>query len=163
MLPSASRYADVLAGLRIFTGLAWLSHGIGKLSNPQWGSPGGGFVNFVGDMAHDTSGPYHDFIMNFVLPHANVFSGLVAWGETLTGVSLLIGLLTRLGGTVGAFLPLNYWAAKSGFLQWSSIGGLDLATAALSIVNVLLPTGLVWGLDGLIAARKKSATTGTNS
>lgn len=163
MLPSASRYAAVLAALRIFTGLAWISHGIGKLTNPQWGTPDGGFVSFVGDMVHDTSGPYHDFITGFVLPHANVFSGLVAWGETLTGVSLLLGLWTRAGGVVGVFLPLNYWAAKSGFLQWTSLGGLDLGTAALSIINALLPTGLVWGLDGVIAARKKSISTGTKS
>lgn len=163
MLPATSRYAAVLAGLRIFTGLAWLSHGLGKLTNPQWGIPGGGFESFVGDMVRDTSGPYHDFVTGFVLPHASVFSGLVAWGETLTGVSLLLGLFTRLGGVVGVFLPLNYWLAKSGFAQWSSLGGLDLGTAALSIVNAWLPTGLVWGLDGLIATRKKSTSPGTKS
>ena len=163
MFPSTSRYASVLAGLRIFTGLAWLSHGIGKVTNPQWSAPGGAFVSYVGDMVKDSSGPYHDFITNFVIPHGNVFSVVVAWGETLAGVSLLLGLFTRFGGILGVFLPLNYWAAKSGFLQWTSIGGLDLGTAALSIINVLLPTGLVWGLDGVIAARKKSASTGTKS
>jgi len=163
MFPSASHYARVLAGLRIFTGLAWLSHGMFKVTSPDWSAPNGSFVSYVGDMVQHTSGPYHDFITNFVIPHAAVFSVLVAWGEMLTGVSLLLGLFTRLGGIVGVFLPLNYWAAKSGFLQWSSVGGLDLGTAALSMINALLPTGLVWGLDGVIAARKKSATTGTKS
>jgi|SRR5215472_7984741 len=163
MFPSVSRYAGVLAALRIFTGLAWLSHGLFKVTDPQWSAPNGDFVSFVGDMVQHTSGPYHDFITNFVIPHGAVFSELVAWGETLTGVSLLLGLFTRLGGIVGVFLPLNYWAAKNGFMQWQSIGGLDLGTAALSIINALLPTGLVWGLDGLFAARKKSATTGTKS
>ena len=163
MFPSALHYARVLAGLRIFTGLAWISHGMFKVTSPDWSAPNGSFVSFVGDMVQHTSGPYHDFITNVVIPHAAVFSVLVAWGEMLTGMSLLLGLFTRLGGIVGVFLPLNYWAAKSGFLQWSSVGGLDLGTAALSMVNALLPTGLVWGLDGVTAARKKSATTGTKS
>ena len=163
MRSSASRYATVLAALRMFTGLSWLSHGIGKLLNPQWNAPGGGFASFVGDMTHDTSGAYHDFVTNVVLTHASVFGGLVAWGETLTGVSLLLGLLTRLGGAGGAFLTLNYWAAKSGFLQWTSLGGLDLVTCALSVINAILPTGLVWGVDGVIAANKRPPATGTKT
>ncbi len=160
MLPSASRYAAVLAALRIFTGAAWLAHGIGKITNPKWFAPGGMFETFVGDMTSATTGPYHDFITGFVLPHANVFSVLVAWGETLTGLALLLGLFTRVGGIVGTFLVLNYWLAKGDYGHIQSIGGLDLATAALSLVNAVLPTGLVWGLDGLLQRRPSAARAG---
>lgn len=158
MLPSASRYAAVLAGLRIFTGLAWFSHGFLKLTSPQFAAPGGMFEGIVKDMSSGTSGPYHDFLVNTVLTHSALFSSLVAWGETLTGVSLVLGLFTRLGGLVGTFLVLNYWAAKGDFAHITSIGGLDMGTAALSFVNLLLPTGLVAGIDGFIAARKRPAT-----
>lgn len=158
MLPSASRYAAVLAALRIFTGLVWLSHGIGKLTNPQWAGPGGTFESIVKDMINGSAGAYHDFVVNSVLPNASVYATLVAYGETLAGISLLLGLLTRLGGAAGVFLTLNYWAAKGDFTHWTSIGGLDLCTAALSAVNLLLPTGLVAGIDGVIAGRKRRAT-----
>jgi uncharacterized membrane protein YphA (DoxX/SURF4 family) len=156
MLPSASRYASVLAVLRIFAGAAWFSHGVLKLTNPHWATPGGAFESFVREMTDGQTGFYHDFIVGVVLTHANVFSMLVGWGETLTGVSLLLGLLTPVGGIVGAFLTLNYWMAKGDFAHIASLGGLDLATAALSLVNAALPTGLVFGLDGLIARRRNS-------
>lgn len=158
MLPSSSRYAAVLAGLRIFTGLAWFSHGFGKLTNPQFAAPGGFFEKILQQMASGTSGPYHDFLVNVVLTHPALFSTLVAWGETLTGVSLVLGLFSRFGGAVGVFLALNYWAAKGAFTDWTSIGGLDLVHAALSLVNAILPTGLVFGLDGIIASRRSAAT-----
>ena len=163
MLPPASRYASVLAALRIFTGLAWLSHGIAKVTNPQFAAPGGMFEGIVKDMSSGTSGPYHDFLTSTVLTHPALFSMLVAWGETLTGVALVLGLLTRLGGLVGVFLALNYWAAKGDFAHVNSIGGLDLATAALSLVNLILPTGLFAGIDGLIAARKRAPATRVKS
>jgi thiosulfate dehydrogenase [quinone] large subunit len=158
MLPPASRYAAVLAALRIFTGVAWLSHGIGKLTNPKWALPGGSFEGIVNDINGGTSGAYHDFVTGIVLPHAALFATLVAWGETLTGVALVLGLFTRFGGAVGTFLALNYWAAMGAFAHWTSIGGLEMVHAALSFVNVLLPTGLVAGLDGVIAARKRPPT-----
>lgn len=101
------------------------------------------------------SGWYHDFLVNTVIPNASLFAHLVAWGETLTGVSLLLGLFTRLGGLVGVFLPLNYWAMKSGWAQAGNFGGMDWAAIALSFINLVLPTGLVFGIDGLIA-RKRS-------
>jgi len=154
MLPSSSRYAAVLAGLRIYAGLAWFSHGFGKLTNAHWAGQGGFYENILKQMSSGTSGPYHDFVVNTALPHAALFSGLVAWGETLTGVSLILGLVSRFGGAVGVFLALNYWIAKGDFTNWNSIGALDLVHVALSLVNVILPTGLVFGLDGIIAARK---------
>ena len=155
MLPSASRYAAVLAALRIYTGLAWFSHGFGKLMNPQWAAPGGLFDSILKDMISGTSGPYHDFVTGAVMTHATLFAGMVAWGETLVGVSLVLGLFTRFGGAVGVFLALNYWIAKGGFANWNTIGGLDMTHAALSAVNLLLPTGLIAGLDGVIASRKR--------
>ena len=157
MLPSAQRYAAALAVLRIYTGISWLIHGIGKLRNPTWGAPNGGFTSFVQDMVKDTSGPYHDFVVGTVLPHFATFAALVAWGETLTGVALTLGLLTRLGGAGGVFLALNYWLSKSAFATINGYAGLDLAALALSAINVALPTGLVCGIDGLIAARKRPA------
>lgn len=163
MLPAASRYAAVLAVLRIFTGVAWFSHGFGKILNPKWAAPGGSFEAILKDMTSGTSGPYHDFVYGFVLPHSAAFATLVAWGETLTGVALAFGLLTLVGGIVGTFLALNYSIAGGDYADWTSIGGLNLVIAALSAVNIALPTGLVAGLDGVIAGRKRPSTLGAKS
>jgi len=157
MLPSASRYAAALAVLRIYTGISWLIHGYGKITNPAWAAPNGMFVGILQDMTKDTSGAYHDFVTGVVIPHFATFAMLVAWGETLTGVALTLGLLTRLGGAGGAFLALNYWLSKAGYANLNGYAGLDMAAIALSAINLALPTGLVAGIDGLIAARKRPA------
>jgi len=157
MLPSAARYATALAVLRIYTGISWFIHGFGKITNPDWAAPDGSFVSFVQDMTKNTSGPYHDFVTSVVVPHFTTFAPLVAWGETLTGVALTLGLLTRLGGAGGVFLALNYWLAKGSYATLNGYAGLDMAAIALSAINLALPTGLIAGIDGLIAARKRPA------
>ncbi|HXW76140.1 MAG TPA: DoxX family membrane protein [Candidatus Eremiobacteraceae bacterium] len=159
MLPASSRYAAVLAALRIYTGIAWLDHGIGKLTS----NFAGALPNMLQGMSNGTSGVYHDFIVNTVIPNSSTFALLVSWGETLAGASLLLGLFTRLGGIAGAFLPLNYWAAKGAFAHLDGYFGMDLAYVVLSLVSVALPTGLVLGIDGLIAARKRPAAVGKKS
>jgi len=157
MLPSSLKYATWLAGLRIYTGLFWLLHGVPKLLNPGFFGPSGMMAGMLREASTSAHGPYNDFIVHVALPNAGLYSHLVAWGETLVGVSLLFGLLTRVGGVFGVFLPLNYFMLKGSYAELTSLGGLDMAAAALSFVHVVLPTGLVWGLDGM---RPGSRTSG---
>lgn len=157
MLPSATRYASVLAVFRIFVGMFWFLHGYGKLTSGQWGGPNGMFVGIAQDMAKNTSGAYHDFVAGFVVPHAPLFALLVCWGETLTGVALILGLFTRLGGAGGVFLALNYWLSKESWAHLDGFSSLDVAAMGLSAVHLALPTGLVFGVDGWLAARKRPA------
>lgn len=160
MLPASQKYATWLAILRIYTGIFWLAHGVPKLLNPKFFGPDGMMAGMVTQMSSATTGPYHNFLQNVVLPNAGLFSHLVAWGETLAGVSLLLGLFTRVGGIVGMFLPLNYLMMKGSYAEITSFGGLDFAAVALSFINVALPTGLVFGLDGMLSksrARKPGA------
>jgi len=151
MLPTPQRYAKWLAVLRIFTGVFWLTHGVPKLLNPRFP---GNLADMVGRMSSSASGPYHDFILHVVLPNATLFGHLVAWGETLTGVSLLLGLLTPAGGIVGFFLALNYFLSKGSYAHITDLGGLDAAAMALSFINIVLPTGLIWGLDSMLPASR---------
>lgn len=130
-------------------------HGLGKIRNPQWAVPGGDCAALIGQMSQHTGGPYHDFITNIVMPNVTVFAQLVAWGETLVGVSLLLGLLTRLGGLVGVVLALNYWAAKGDYAHLSGYTTYDIAAAVLSFISLALPTGKTIGLDGLMGRRPR--------
>ncbi len=149
MLPTPQKYATWLGILRICTGIFWLAHGVAKLLNPNFFGPDG-MANMLTQRTSGTTGPYHDFLQNVVLPNAGLFSHLVAWGETLTGVSLLLGLLTRVGGVVGMFLALNYFVMHGSYAHITDLGGLDFAALALSFINVVLPTGLIFGLDGML-------------
>ena len=153
MLPAPLTYAKWLAAIRVFTGIFWLAHGVPKLLNPQFFGPSGMMAGMLREANSSSSGPYHDFIVHVVLPNASLFSHLVAWGETLTGVSLLLGLLTRVGGFFGVFLALNYFLLKGSF-HLNDFGALEPAAMALSLINLVLPTGLVYGVEGAMWASR---------
>lgn len=114
------RFSILWTILRIWLGYEWLIAGIGKISNPTWvGSKAGvavtGFLK--GALAKATGDHplvqswYANFVQSVALPNAKVFSYLVAYGEVLVGVSLILGALTIVGLLGGAFMNLNYMFA----------------------------------------------------
>ena len=149
-LPSSRVYSGWLALVRFLTGVIWLIHGVPKfLNSAQFMPPTGVFATYLQNGVAKTTGPYHDFLVNTVTPNAALFAELVRFGEVCVGISLLLGLFSRLGGLVGILLPLNYLAARGGLgtlSEWSSIDGCLMLLSALSFV---LPTGRVAGLDAL--------------
>jgi uncharacterized membrane protein YphA (DoxX/SURF4 family) len=149
-LPSSRVYGGWLALVRFLTGGIWLVHGVPKfLNSAQFMPPAGVFATYLQNGIAKTTGPYHDFLVNTVTPNAALFAELVRFGEVCVGISLLLGLFSRLGGLVGILLPLNYLAARGGLgtlSEWSSIDGCLMLLSALSFV---LPTGRVAGLDAL--------------
>ncbi len=155
-LPASRVYAGWLALLRILTGLIWLIHGIPKfVKSDQFMPPNGFIVNYIQQGAARATGPYHDFLLNVVQPNIGVFAELVRLGEVCVGISLVLGLLTRLGGFVGIVLTLNYMAARGGldtFNAWSSV---DACMMLLSATNLVLPTGRVVGVDALFGRRPR--------
>lgn len=159
-MATARQYGAWLAVFRILVGATWLIHGYGKVTDPQWALPNGNCYQFVTGMTAHTEGFYHDFVTSFVLPNITVFATLVAWGETLTGVSLVLGLLSRIGGLVGILLPLQYFLAKSAFAHLDGYAGLDMLTMLASGLNLVLPTGAVFGFDALFSRRKGGRGSG---
>lgn len=114
------RFAILWTILRVWLGYEWLSAGIEKISSPVWvGDKAGvavtGFLK--GALAKATGdhplvqGWYANFVQSFALPNAKVFSYLVAYGEVLVGISLILGALTIVGLLGGAFMNLNYMFA----------------------------------------------------
>jgi uncharacterized membrane protein YphA (DoxX/SURF4 family) len=152
---TASARSPWLALFRIYVGAFWLIHGVPKLLDPAFGHPGGMMAHSIAKASAGGSGPYHAFLTGVVLPHLSLFATLVSWGETLAGISLVLGLLTPVGATGGAFLALNYWAMKSSWTTLNGIVGIDMLAIVISFMNLVLMTGLVFGLDGLL--RRRSA------
>jgi uncharacterized membrane protein YphA (DoxX/SURF4 family) len=159
-LPGSRVYGGWLALVRILTGGIWLVHGIPKfLNSAQFMPPGGAFSGYLQSGVVKATGPYHDFLVNTVQPNAAVFAELVRYGEVCVGISLFLGLFSRLGGFVGILLPLNYIAARGALATlsaWSSIDGCLMLLSALSFV---LPTGRVAGLDALMSRPSVRRTT----
>jgi len=157
---SSETYARWLALFRIYAGAFWLLHGIPKFTQSADFLPPNGFMpQLVQKAIGSSTGFYHDFLANTVMPNIGLFAQLVRCGEVLVGISLLLGLLSRLGGLGGIFLALNYALANNDFAapQGQGFAGLDFAAIVLSFFNVVLPTGARLGLVTFFVRSRRRA------
>ncbi len=111
------RIAWIWLLVRLYVGWEWLLAAWEKLTSPAWvGGQAGAAVHgyLLGALqkasgAHpDVSGWYAWFIQNAALPHAVLFSYLVAYGELAVGVALILGIFTGIAAFFGTFMNLNY-------------------------------------------------------
>lgn len=175
-LPSSATYARWLAIVRIVTGGIWLAHGIPKFTHGNVFMPAPGPVdcgrvtqtqvpvitNYICLGMQHTGGAYHQFLESVVLPNIGIFAELVRLGEVLTGLALLLGVLTRAGGLAGMLLTLNYIAARGHIISSATLQSMDFVLFMLCFISFVLPTGRVWGVDGLWArARTKAPAPAT--
>lgn len=93
---------------------------------------------------------YKQFLEGTVLAHPELFAQLTAWGETVVGIGLTLGLLTGVSSLIGLFLVTNYGLAT----QWMSPGqqGFHLVLFVLMLAFFFARAGRTWGLDGRIAS-----------
>jgi thiosulfate dehydrogenase [quinone] large subunit len=98
---------------------------------------------------------YKHFLENTVLTHSETFAHLTAWGETVVGLGLTLGLLTGVASIVGLVLVTNYGLAT----QWMSPGqqGFHLVLFFLMLAFFFARAGRTWGLDGWLARRKPNS------
>ena len=59
----------------------------------------------------DVQNWYASFLQNAVLPHVHGWSAIVAYGETLVGLGLILGLFTGLAAFSGSFMNWNFLMA----------------------------------------------------
>jgi thiosulfate dehydrogenase (quinone) large subunit len=158
-LPSLRTYAGWLSLVRILTGVIWLIHAVPKfLHGDRFLPPNGFFATYLQQGIASTAGPYHDFIASTVAPNAMLFAQLTRFGELLVGISLVLGLFTRIGGFFGVVLPLNYMAVRGAVGTLSGWGSPDASLALLSFISLVLPTGRIAGFDGLRTPRAARRT-----
>jgi thiosulfate dehydrogenase (quinone) large subunit len=149
MLFGKVKWAWIWLAVRLYVGWAWLKAGWGKVNNPAWvGSKSGaaltGFINSALTKASgehpDVQSWYATFLHNLVLPHVGSWSNLVAFGETLVGIGLILGAFAGIAAFFGILMNLNYLLAGA-----VSVNPILLM---LSIFLVLAwKTAGWWGLD----------------
>ena len=143
------RWAWIWLILRLYVGYEWLSAGWDKLHSAAWvGSSAGtaltGFVNNAlakASSAHpDVQGWYAAFLQGVVLPHAALWGTLVAWGETLVGIALILGLFTGIAAFFGSFMNVNYLLA-------GAVSTNPILFAIATWLVLAWKTAGWWGLD----------------
>lgn len=146
-------FSDTRAGwiwlpLRIWLGIQWLEASLSKLGNPAWVQTGVALKGFwTTAVAEPAQGKppiafdwYRDFL-NFLLQSESYvwFAKVIAVGELLIGIGLIIGAFVGIAAFFGAFMNWNFIMAGS-----ASSNGLLLA---LAIVLVL-----AWKVAGYMGA-----------
>ena len=108
------------AVVRIYVGWEWLLAGWEKVHDAAWVGAGAGQAlgGFLQGALAKTAGSHPDvqnwyaaFLQGVVVPHAALWSHVVAYGELLVGVGLIIGALTGIAAFFGLFMNLNYLLA----------------------------------------------------
>jgi thiosulfate dehydrogenase [quinone] large subunit len=135
---SDTRSAGLWTVIRVLLGLSWLQSGIGKLGNPAWMQTGEALQGFWARAVAipDTGSPlikfdwYRSFIQGMLDNQSYVwFAKLVAFGETLIGVALIVGAFVGIAAFFAAFMNWNFVMAGS-----ASSNGLFIVAALLLVV-----------------------------
>ena len=160
-LTSAQQVGLVL--LRTLVGWHFLYEGYFKLWRPAWGRTGAPLVAFTAaGYLKAGSGPFAPFFRRFAEPPwIGPIDVMVALGLLAVGLSLLLGLFTRIGALGAlALLTLFYLAAipTAGLPQPGAEGAYlfvnkTLIEAAAVFVLLAFGTGRIAGLDLLLSGR----------
>ena len=141
LLFSDKRTAWLWLIVRLYLGYEWLMAGWEKVISPAWvgEKAGAGLTGFLGGALKKTAefcqpapAPCHPdvqmwyawFVEHVALPNAQVFSYLVAYGELLVGIALILGFLTGVSVFFGMFMNLNFMLAGSVSVNpiWFTLG-----------------------------------------
>lgn len=154
-----NRFTGTLLGLvRIAIGGMWFQQTLWK-PPPNFGCqadrtavPNSGLCDWVGkEIAQPKFAWYRDFLVTYVQPNLDTLGWVVYLGELTTAVLLVLGLLTRLGGLLGAAqgvnLTIGLWGVEHEW-YWTYI-----MLTLLNLTLALTAAGRWLGLDALIHPR----------
>ena len=115
-----TRYAWIWLIVRALRRLAMVHRRARQNANPAWvGAKAGTFLTVWVNHAltktqgahADVQGWYGAFLAHVVLPHAALFSTLVAFGETAVGLGLILGFFTGIAAFFGTVMNGSYLLA----------------------------------------------------
>lgn len=151
-----------LALARIVYGVLWWQQSKWKVPSDDFGrKSGGGLWYWVQqEIQHPTVGAYKDFLVNVMIPNWTFFGWMTLITETFIGVTLILGLFTRLGSVVAIGMAANI---TIGILsvphEWVWTYTMLIM---LPVLFLLTGPGRSLGVDALLAPRLDRAAAGGN-
>lgn len=106
--------------LRVWLGIQWLEAGLHKVGAPAWTgeNAGAAVAGFAKGAIAKATGEnpavqswFADFLGGAVVPNATLFSYMVAWGEVLAGVGLILGVFTGFAAVGAAMMNMMFMLA----------------------------------------------------
>ena len=135
---SDTRFSAVWLVIRVLIGYSWLTSGWGKLNNPAWVQTGEALKGYWTNAAAipEAGRPaisfdwYRSFIQGLLDSGSYVwFAKLIALGEVLVGVALIVGMFVGIAAFFAALMNWNFIMAGS-----ASTNGLMLLGAMMLIL-----------------------------
>jgi thiosulfate dehydrogenase [quinone] large subunit len=143
MPDTETRNGNAIAFLRVCVGVLFLIFGEYKVIGRDF-TRGGGFQYWINRFLQEGAYPFMvPVLKGFVLPHATAIAFLVAYGELAIGISLVIGVWSRLASIFGFIYMLgllfssDYPGAHVPFWQYFG-ASLDHSVLALCFLTFLV-------------------------
>ena len=145
---------------RILYGILWWQQSKWKVPSDDFGRrSGGGLWYWVQqEIQHPTVNAYRDFLVNVMIPHWTFFGWMTLISETFIGVTLILGLCTRLGSLVAIGMAANI---TIGILSVPNEWGWTYTMLIMFPVLFLVAgAGRSFGLDAFLAPLLERAGRG---
>lgn len=139
---------DGLSLIRTGIGLTFLMSAVQKTLS-GWLLTPDHLVSFVQRQQAAAVAPYGAFLQEIVLPNAGLFAQLVVLGEWVAGVSLALGLFTRLGAISAFWLNGNYLLSKGPLTTDASADRIYMLSA---LVVAAVAADLAWSADRALSS-----------
>ncbi len=142
------RAAWIWLPIRLWLGWQWLEAGLHKVQDPAWVAGGAALKGYWTNAVKvpETGKPpiafdwYRDFLNGLLQSNSYTWFGpLIAWGEVLVGIGLIVGGFVGIAAFFGLLMNFSFIMAGS-----ASTNGLLLIVAAVLI--------LAWKVAGYIGA-----------
>jgi uncharacterized membrane protein YphA (DoxX/SURF4 family) len=142
---------------RLFIGGLWWQQTLWKLPPTYTDSPdgvSGGLHYWIGEMVQYAAFGWQSWLVEHIIqPHFYVFAPQVYATEVLIAASLLLGVFTRIGASLGALMAMNLWLGlyrAPDEWPWTYFLLITLQTTF-----AVFHAGRSLGLDAILARREQ--------
>jgi len=140
--------------MRVIVGIMWWQQSLWKIPpHYDWG-----LIHWMDEMVEHASTELQSVLVrDLVLPNITLFGPLVYAIEVIIAVSLILGVVTRLGAALGALMAINLWLGlynAPGEWPWTY-----MFLVVIQLLFVIDPPGRSLGIDAIlwdnVASRKR--------